>query len=108
MYKIIGYWITNGKRSHFIECEISTDDLEKVRSEIAQAKQIHKANIHFMYKDNETERLHFGKFKGTKVRDMTTPEQVNYLHWILNNDVKVTQSARLEIYKHLGLPQNEQ
>lgn len=46
--------------------------------------------------------LHFGKYKGTKVRDFTTPEMMNYLHWCLQN-VKLSFTLRTEINDHLGI-----
>lgn len=47
--------------------------------------------------------LHFGKYKGTKIVDFTTPEMMNYLHWVINNDVKVSVHTKQAIYDHLGL-----
>lgn len=52
-------------------------------------------------------KIQFGKYKGTKVRDFTTPEMINYLHWIINNDVKISKSVRIEIYEHLGIAYND-
>jgi len=51
--------------------------------------------------------IHFGKYKGTKVRDFTTPEMMNYLHWVLKN-VKTSRTLRFEIYEHLGIEYDEQ
>lgn len=51
--------------------------------------------------------IHFGKYKGTKIRDFTTPEMINYLHWILNNDVKVSKTVLMEIHEHLGIDYEE-
>ena len=46
--------------------------------------------------------INFGKYKGTKVRDFTTPEMMNYLHWVLKN-VKVSRHIRMEIMDFLGI-----
>lgn len=46
--------------------------------------------------------LYFGKYKGTKIKDFTTPEMMNYLHWALNN-CKLSASTVDAIKNHLGL-----
>jgi len=46
--------------------------------------------------------LYFGKYNGTKIKDFTTPEMMNYLHWALNN-CKLTGNVRKAIVEHLGI-----
>lgn len=48
--------------------------------------------------------LYFGKYKNTKIKDMTTPQQVNYLHWLKQSEVwfKLSNNIRQAIDKHLG------
>ena len=46
--------------------------------------------------------LYFGKYKNTKIKDFTTPEMMNYLHWALYN-CKLTGNVRDAIITHLGI-----
>ena len=48
--------------------------------------------------------LHFGKYRNTKIKDFTTPQMVNYLHWLKNSEVwfKLSVSIKTAIDKHLG------
>ena len=46
-------------------------------------------------------QIYFGKYKGTKIADMKTDEQLNYLRWMIDN-VKITNNFREIIIKHLS------
>ena len=43
--------------------------------------------------------LPFGKYKGTKVKHMTSPEQVSYLQWLYQ---VAPNKLKEEILKHLN------
>jgi hypothetical protein len=48
-------------------------------------------------------KLTFGTYKNTKISEMTSPQQVKYLHWLLNSQIKISEKLRNEIKKHLGI-----
>lgn len=50
----------------------------------------------------EEPALHFGKYKGTKIKDFTTPDMVSYLNWAYQN-TRLTKRLKLAIENHLGL-----
>lgn len=41
----------------------------------------------------------FGKYKGTPIAEMKSPEQINYLHWILSSDMNNT--IKTKVLTHL-------
>jgi len=45
--------------------------------------------------------LHFGKYKGSLIKDLNTAEEINYLHWLRKN-VKLTKHISDAIDTHLG------
>ena len=47
--------------------------------------------------------LYFGKFKGRKIKSLTTPEETQYLHWLLNSDFKLNKRLEVVIKEHLNL-----
>lgn len=51
--------------------------------------------------------LYFGMYKGTKIKDFTTPKMLNYLHWAYNN-VKLTHNIRQAIKKQLGIREEDE
>lgn len=44
----------------------------------------------------------FGKYKGYKLSELTTPEQVNYLRWCLVNCTSIKPKYVELIKKHIG------
>jgi uncharacterized protein (DUF3820 family) len=46
--------------------------------------------------------LHFGKYNGSKIKDLVQPEEVNYLHWCLAN-VRLAANLKQAIQFHLGV-----
>jgi len=51
----------------------------------------------------EEPTLYFGKYKGIKISEMKTQLQTQYLHWLLNSDIKLTSNMQNTIKKHLNI-----
>jgi len=47
--------------------------------------------------------LHFGKYKGRKIKSMLHKDEANYLHWLLKSEIKLSSSLKESIIKHLNI-----
>lgn len=47
--------------------------------------------------------LYFGKYKGRKIKSLTTPEETQYLHWLINSYFRLSPHIEKAIKKHLNV-----
>jgi hypothetical protein len=47
--------------------------------------------------------LYFGKFKGRTIESMTSKEESQYLHWLINSDFRLNPTLEKHIKNHLNL-----
>lgn len=47
--------------------------------------------------------LHFGKYKDRTIESMVEKDEVNYLHWLIKSDIKLTSTLNEAIKKHLKI-----
>jgi len=48
-------------------------------------------------------KLTFGKYKNREIEQMTTPSEAQYLHWLLQSNIKLNKQVVITIKKHLNL-----
>jgi len=46
-------------------------------------------------------KLTFGKYKGRSIKQMTSRDETQYLHWLMNSRIKLNDSLKQTIKSHL-------
>jgi len=47
--------------------------------------------------------LHFGKYKDRTIASMIHKDEVSYLHWLIKSEIKLTETLKETIKKHLNI-----
>ena len=59
--------------------------------------------IKHLPKSNTDIVIHFGKFKGTALKDFMSKEHVDWLNWAIKKEIKFQPRVLDAIRKHLGI-----
>ena len=58
--------------------------------------------IKFIPRPDSVPTLHFGKYKGKTIESMNSKDEINYLNWLIENNLKLSKSLKDAILNKLN------